>query len=85
VRQAGTGSATAADGGRSWSTRTPRRGASVMARNCTFSGVAMGPRADEVLRPINDWVRARWPFIVGPLAVVIGVGVLAYGIVKLTG
>jgi len=47
--------------------------------------VAMGPRADEVLRPINDWVRARWPFIVGPLAVVIGVGVLAYGIVKLTG
>ena len=46
--------------------------------------VAMGPRADEVLQPVNDWVRARWPFIVGPLAFVIGLGVTAYGIVQLT-
>jgi cytochrome c biogenesis protein CcdA len=45
--------------------------------------VAMGPRADEVLQPVNDWVRARWPFIVGPLAVVIGLGVTAYGVAQL--
>jgi cytochrome c biogenesis protein CcdA len=46
--------------------------------------VVMGSRADAKLRPINEWMLARWPAIVGPLAFVIGIGVTAYGVVQLT-
>jgi hypothetical protein len=46
--------------------------------------VVMGDRAEGVLRPVVEWMFTRWPVIVGPLAAVIGVGLTAYGIVKLS-
>ena len=46
--------------------------------------VVMGDRAVGVLRPVVEWMFTRWPVIVGPLAAVIGVGLTAYGIVKLS-
>jgi cytochrome c biogenesis protein CcdA len=44
----------------------------------------MGQRAEAFLRPVVNWLFARWPLIVGPLAAVIGVGLAAYGIVRLS-
>lgn len=44
----------------------------------------MGSRAQAVLRPTVDWLFARWPLIVGPLAVVLGIGLIIYGIVRLS-
>jgi Sap, sulfolipid-1-addressing protein len=43
----------------------------------------MGQRAEALLRPVVDWLFARWPVIVGPLAGIIGIGLTAYGIVRL--
>ncbi len=40
-------------------------------------------RARAVLRPIVLWLLTRWPVIVAPLAVVIGLGLTADGIVRL--
>ena len=45
---------------------------------------AKGERAAAVLRPVSQWLLTRWPVIVAPLAVVIGIGLAAYGIVKLS-
>jgi Sap, sulfolipid-1-addressing protein len=45
--------------------------------------VVRGTRAGKVLQPVVSWVLARWPVIVGPLAVIIGIGLTAYGIVRL--
>jgi hypothetical protein len=45
--------------------------------------VVMGDRAEAVLQPITVWMLTRWPVIVAPLAVVIGIGLTAYGIVQL--
>jgi hypothetical protein len=42
-----------------------------------------GERAEEILKPIGDWLFAHWPVIVGPLTLTIGIAVLALGIVKL--
>lgn len=43
-----------------------------------------GDRAKAILRPVGDWLFAHWPVIVAPLTTVIGIGVLAFGIVQLT-
>lgn len=45
----------------------------------------MGDSAARVLRPLGDWLIAHWPLIVGPLTAIIGVGILAFGIVQLNG
>lgn len=44
----------------------------------------MGERAEGILQPVGGWLLANWPVIVGPLTLVIGIGVLALGIVQLT-
>lgn len=44
----------------------------------------MGERAESILRPAAGWLFAHWPVIVGPLTLVIGLGVLAFGTVQLT-
>ncbi len=46
--------------------------------------VVMGQRAASVLRPVIDFVARRWPIVVGPLAIAVGVGVAAFGIVRLS-
>ena len=43
-----------------------------------------GKRAEDILRPVGDWLFANWPVIVGPITATIGIGVLAFGIVQLT-
>jgi cytochrome c biogenesis protein CcdA len=44
----------------------------------------MGDRAERVLRPVGDWLPIHWPLIVGPLTGVIGLGILAFGVVQLS-
>jgi cytochrome c biogenesis protein CcdA len=44
----------------------------------------MGERAERILQPVGDWLIANWPVIVGPLTLIIGIAVLAFGIVQLT-
>ena len=44
----------------------------------------LGQRAERVLRPIGDWLTARWPVIVGPLTATFGLAVMVYGIVQLS-
>jgi cytochrome c biogenesis protein CcdA len=44
----------------------------------------MGDRAEATLRPVGDWLFSHWPVIVGPLTVIIGLAVLAFGIVQLS-
>ncbi len=44
----------------------------------------MRDRAETVLQPAVSWLLRRWPVIVAPLAVVVGVGLTAYGIVRLS-
>ena len=46
--------------------------------------VVMGQRAASVLRPVIDVVGRRWPIVVGPLAIAVGIGVAAFGIVRLS-
>jgi cytochrome c biogenesis protein CcdA len=46
--------------------------------------VVMRERAEVVLRPVIRWLLTRWPVIVAPLAVVAGIGLTAYGIVRLS-
>lgn len=43
----------------------------------------MGERAEDMLRPVGDWLFLNWPVVVGPLTAVLGFGVLVYGIVQL--
>jgi cytochrome c biogenesis protein CcdA len=43
----------------------------------------MGKRAEDMLRPVGDWLFLNWPVVVGPLTAVLGFGVLVYGIVQL--
>lgn len=44
--------------------------------------LVMGDRAEGVLQP--EWMLIRWPGIVGRFAAIIGIGLTAYGIVKLS-
>jgi cytochrome c biogenesis protein CcdA len=43
----------------------------------------MGERAERMLRPVGNWLFANWPGVVGPLTAVIGIAVLAFGIIQL--
>jgi hypothetical protein len=43
----------------------------------------MGNRAERILKPVGDWLMAHWPAIVGPLTAMIGIAVLAFGLVQL--
>ena len=43
----------------------------------------MGKRAEDILRPVGDWLFLNWPVVVGPLTAALGFGVLVYGIVQL--
>ena len=45
--------------------------------------VVMGARAGDVLEPVGDWIDTHWPIVVAPLAIVVGVAVMAYGILQL--
>ena len=45
--------------------------------------VVMGRRAGDVLLPIGDWIDTHWPIVVAPLAIVVGISVMAYGILQL--
>ncbi len=45
--------------------------------------IVLGRRAAGVIQPVVAWTFSRWPAIVGPLAAIIGVGLTAYGTVKL--
>ncbi len=45
----------------------------------------MGPGASGFLNRIRDRVMTRWPVVVAPLAVVLGVGLTAFGVLRLVG
>jgi Sap, sulfolipid-1-addressing protein len=49
----------------------------------TIVCAVMGQRAAAFLRPVVDWLFTRWPIVVGPLAAIVGIGLTAYGIVRL--
>ena len=56
------------------------------AVNVNMSAVVLvvrGDRAEATLRPVGDWLFGHWPVVVGPLTIVIGGAVLAFGIVQL--
>lgn len=42
-----------------------------------------GSRADAVLRPVISWLLTRWPVLIAPLGVIVGIGLMSYGIVRL--
>jgi cytochrome c biogenesis protein CcdA len=44
----------------------------------------MRGRAQAALRPVIGWLLTHWPMFVAPLAVIIGIGLAAYGIVRLS-
>ncbi len=46
--------------------------------------LAVGDRAEKLLRPFTGWMLSRWPVIVGPLTAALGLVVAVYGIVHLT-
>lgn len=43
----------------------------------------LGDRAEAMVRPLGGWLVAHWPLVVGPLALAIGLGLVAHGIVEL--
>ena len=43
----------------------------------------MRKRAGLVLAPVGDWINTHWPMVVAPLAALVGVALMTYGIVKL--
>jgi hypothetical protein len=43
----------------------------------------MGERAENVVRPIGNWMLTHWPALVGPLTAAIGIAVLVFGVVNL--
>ncbi len=46
--------------------------------------VVMGKRAEDLLRPIVDWLFARWPIMLGTLAIAVGIALAINGIVHLS-
>jgi hypothetical protein len=42
-----------------------------------------GERAEALLRPPIEWVFARWPRVVAPLAFCLGIGLIVYAIIRL--
>ncbi len=47
---------------------------------CLFKG----RHAEALLRPTVEWLFVRWPLLVAPLAACLGVGLVVYGIVRLS-
>lgn len=45
--------------------------------------LVMRDRAEQFLRPPIDWLFGRWPVVVGPLAVCLGIGLIVFGLVRL--
>ena len=45
--------------------------------------LVMGPRASGFLNRIRERALTRWPVVVAPLAVVLGVAITAFGLVRL--
>jgi hypothetical protein len=45
--------------------------------------LVQGHRAEALLHPPIEWMFSRWPLLVGPLAVCLGVAVIVYGVVRL--
>ncbi len=45
----------------------------------------MGPRASGYLNRIRDKILTRWPAVVAPLALALGLGLIAFGVVRLAG
>ena len=43
----------------------------------------MRKRAGPVLAPVGDWINTHWPMVVAPLAALVGVALMTYGILKL--
>ena len=46
--------------------------------------VVAGQRAEALLRPVVDWMFARWPVILGPVALAFGIVLAVIGIVHLS-
>lgn len=46
--------------------------------------LVLGDRAEAKLRPVVNWLLTNWPRFVAPLAAIIGVGLVTYGIVRLS-
>ena len=46
--------------------------------------LVQGDRAEALLRPPIEWMFKRWPLLVGPLATILGLAVIAYAVVRLT-
>ncbi len=44
----------------------------------------LGDRAEDTVRPFSEWLFAHWPVIIGPMTALIGVALLAFGIVQLS-
>jgi hypothetical protein len=45
--------------------------------------VVKGARAAAALRPTIAWIYLRWPVVVGPLAGLVGAGLIAYALIRL--
>jgi hypothetical protein len=45
----------------------------------------MGPEATDFLNRSRDRILTRWPIVVAPLAVVLGIGLTAFGVLRLLG
>ncbi|MGH2925335.1 MAG: GAP family protein [Solirubrobacterales bacterium] len=50
-----------------------------------FVLIALGPRADPVLRRASDWLQREWPTVLSVLGMAIGAAILAVGAVGLAG
>ncbi len=47
--------------------------------------LALGARAERVLRPASEWLRREWPVVLSVLGAAIGIAILAVGAVGLAG
>lgn len=48
-----------------------------------FTFLLMGERAEDLMRPIGDWLLVHWPAIVAPITGAIGIAVFTLGVVQL--
>ena len=45
----------------------------------------LGDRAKRILRPVGEWLSAHWPLVLAPLTGLLGIGVLVFGAIQLSG
>ena len=45
----------------------------------------LGDRAVRILRPFGEWLSAHWPQVLAPLTALLGIGVLVFGAIQLSG